>query len=79
MISWVRPKDDLDLKPIQRFTRTHGNTHINTLAYMTLYESLKTFTIHYGLQGVCSFYLKNQTHDFKKNVRSTYFIFHRPN
>lgn len=64
MIPWVRPKDDLDLKPIQRLTRTHGNTHISTLAYVTLYESLKALTIHHGLQGFCSFYVKIQIHEF---------------
>jgi hypothetical protein len=53
MILWVTPKDDLDFN--QRLTRTHGSTHINTLAYVTLYESLKAFTSHHGLQGVCSF------------------------
>jgi len=75
MISWVRPKDDLDLKPIQRLTRTHGNTHISTLAYVTLYGSLKAFTIHHGLQGVCSFYVKNEIHDF---LKSSFYIFHFP-
>jgi hypothetical protein len=79
MIPWVRPKDDLDLKPIQRLTRTHGNTHISTLAYVTLYESLKAFTIHHGLQWVCNLYVKNEIHDFFLNVGSTDFIFHRPN
>jgi hypothetical protein len=66
MIPWVRPKDDLDLKPIARLTRTHGNTHISTLVYVTLYVSLKVFTIHHGLQGVCNFYVKIQIHDFLK-------------
>jgi hypothetical protein len=67
MIPWVRPKDDLDLETHPKaHTRTHGNTHISTLAYVTLCGGLKAFTIHHRLQGVCSFYVKNQTRDFLK-------------
>jgi hypothetical protein len=69
MIPWVRPKDDLDLETHPKaHTRTHGNTHISTLAYVTLCGSLKAFTIHHRLQGVCSFYVKNQTHNFLKKI-----------